>query len=101
MSVHVVAQPTQQRRELAALYLFGQVGNRDDDGIPQLCRVQVADRVGREVADRSHRPVHVLQAAPSVVGRGGSREARATPPHPQRVFMQQRPRRAESKSDSS
>jgi hypothetical protein len=37
-------------------------------GVPELCGVEVAERVGREVADRAHRPVDVLQAAAAVVG---------------------------------
>ena len=68
IDVDIVAQPAEQRGELAALHLLIHIGNRDNDGVPQLCRVQVAERVGREVADRSHRPVDVLQAAPRGVG---------------------------------
>ncbi len=38
------------------------------DPLPELARDQVAERVGREVADQPGRPVHVLEHAVGVVG---------------------------------
>ena len=54
------------------------------DALPDLQRHHVAERVGREVADRAARPVHVLEHAVGVVAaprsRGTRPSSRSTPP---------------------
>jgi len=64
------AQPFQQAAELPGFNLLLEIGDCLVDLLPQLRRNQVAQGVGGEVAEHPARPVHVLQHAQPVVGRG-------------------------------
>ena len=68
MPVEPVAQPAVELAELARLELRLEIGNRALDVPPDLNRDRVPERVGREVAVRGARPVHVLEDAARVVG---------------------------------
>src|SRR4051794_32088164 len=62
-AMEVLAQPVAKRRELALLEAVVDVRHVGGDSFPDLGGDQVAERVGREVADGAARPVHVLQHA--------------------------------------
>ena len=64
----VLAQPLAQRREIARRDAVVERGDVRVGPLPQLAGDQVAERVGREVADQPGRPVHVLEHALGVVG---------------------------------
>ena len=74
--VEVVAQPVGERQQVAGGELVVEVGERLADDVPDLERDDVAERVGREVADPAARPVDVLQDA---VARRRARRRRGTP----------------------
>src|SRR4051794_5718192 len=66
--VHRGAQPLAQQLEVA---LGDRVVDPWDVGaqaLPELCRDEAAERIGREVADQAAAPVDVLQDAVGVVG---------------------------------
>src|SRR3712207_7291560 len=60
---HPTLSRSAQRREVARLDALPDVGDVALDPLPQLGGHQVADRVGREVADQPAAPVGVLQDA--------------------------------------
>ena len=65
----MLAEPVGERSELALLELRVQVGHVRVDLLPKLARDDVTEGVGREVADRADRPVHVLEDTERVVRR--------------------------------
>src|SRR6185369_17636569 len=69
VAVDLRAQPLAQRRELAVRDQGVEVAEVAMRRLVELRRVEVAERVGREVPERAHRPVDVLQAAFGVVAR--------------------------------
>src|SRR5579859_2929156 len=68
VAVDVLAQPVVERAELAGPDLVVEVGELPADPLPELSGDDVAEGVGREVADRPARPVHVLEHAVGDVG---------------------------------
>src|SRR3954452_11651491 len=68
--VQVLAEPVAERAELAPLEAVVEVRQGGDDLLPDLGGDQVAERIGREVADRAARPVDVLQNDLRVVRHG-------------------------------
>src|SRR4051812_10313985 len=68
VAVHVLPQPLAQDGEVARLDPRPDVGHVGLDALPQLRRHQVADGVGREVADQPGAPVGVLEHALRVAG---------------------------------
>ena len=78
MAVEPLAQHLVERAELAGLELRVEVGQLLLDDAPDLDRERVPERVGREVAVRRARPVHVLEHAARVVGHLDAEEL----PHP-------------------
>ena len=72
-AVHVLAQPVEQAGELAGGDLLVQLGPLGAQALVQLARDHRADRVRREIAERAHGPMHVLQAAFGVVRRAARR----------------------------
>src|SRR5947209_4323727 len=66
--VHVLTQPLAQRGELAGPDLVVEIRQLAPDPLPELARDDVAEGVGREIADRPSRPVHVLKHAVGDVG---------------------------------
>src|SRR5688572_3384988 len=65
--VQVGVEPFLQRAELAASELLVEITDLFADRLEQLRRVQVAQRVRREVTERRTGPVDVLQAAQRIV----------------------------------
>src|SRR6185437_11343573 len=66
--VNVLAQPAAERGQIALADLRGKVAQVAVGGLPELAGDDVAEAVGREVAECARRPVDVLQHAVSVVG---------------------------------
>ena len=61
VGVDIVAQPAEQRRELAALHLLIHIGNRDNDGVPRRWCADSAQWAssGRHVDHRDRRRVMI------------------------------------------
>ena len=68
LGVDLLVEPGPQCGELAGGELVVEVRHVDERLLEELRAVEVAERVGREVPQRGHRPVDVLQAAAAVVG---------------------------------
>src|SRR5579875_1030430 len=67
VAVEVLSKPVAERAELAALEVVVEARDVREHALPDLGRDQVAERVGREVADRAAGPVGVLEDAAAVV----------------------------------
>src|SRR5262245_27897756 len=74
VAVDVVTQPFTQRLQFAAAAQVVQIGHGLFRRIEELGRVQIAERIRREVPEPPHAPVDVLQAALRVVGRRDAQE---------------------------
>jgi hypothetical protein len=70
VAVDIVAEPGEEGGELALRELCVEVAGVLSRLLEELGGVEVAERVGGEVADRAVGPVDVLEAAAGVVGRG-------------------------------
>src|SRR2546421_4555493 len=66
--IEVLAQPFAQLAELALFEALVELAEVILCALPDLHRDHVAERVGREVAETTARPVHVLEYATRVVG---------------------------------
>src|SRR3989442_5578742 len=67
VAVDVLPQPFAQRRELATRKMALEVAELGDRTLPDLHGDDVAELVGREVAEEPDRPVHVLEDPACVV----------------------------------
>src|SRR5437588_398865 len=68
-AVDLLVEPALEPAELAAAEVVVEVAQVLPRLLHELRRVEVAERVGREVAQAAHAPVDVLQAAFRVAGR--------------------------------
>lgn len=69
VAVDVVPQPFAEGLELAAGELPVQIGQVGSHLLHELGGVEIAELIGREIAERTLAPVNVLQAAFRIVGR--------------------------------
>src|SRR5688572_4073681 len=69
MLVDVFAKPSEQLAEITLADLVLKIPNIFVDLLPQLNRNQIPKRVGGEVADRTTRPMNVLQHSSRIVRR--------------------------------
>src|SRR6185503_897294 len=67
VGVNVRVEPVLERAELAAGDLLVEVADLAADRLPELRRVEIAERVRREIPDQAEAPVDVLQTAAPVV----------------------------------
>ena len=65
--MNLLTQPTAQALQVAGFQILLQGGQVRLDLLPKLRRQQIAQGVGREVAEEPQGPVHVLQASQAVV----------------------------------
>src|ERR1700678_3839147 len=70
MAMDLLAEPAQQAAEIAASEGVVEVTELGPGGGEELGRVDVAQRVGGEIANQPGTPMDVLEAALCVVGRG-------------------------------
>ena len=59
----MLAQPAGRGAGIAAPKAFVQIGQIGPDRPVQAARIDIAKRIGREIAEQAHRPVNVLQHA--------------------------------------
>ena len=67
--MHVLAQPSEKPGKHALFDVSGDRGARLYGGLVELCGEKVAYRVGREISERTVRPVDVLETAERIIRR--------------------------------